>query len=316
MRRGCNPATGPIAVAMRSWLARIAVEEGGQPGQLHEPDRAGDLGHAQVVAHEGRAAIGTALAAVLRDELAALVVEPRRAHVAILVVGEDDAALAGRDVLRLLERAGAERTDGAGRRGRGTKRRSTAPRPRGSGCRAASLRLSSASMSHATFSRWTGTIAAVRSEIFASTSAGSSVSVSSTSANTTSAPIVTTALTVAMNVNAGTITSSPGPTSNAANATRNAAVPLDTASAYRQPNASHTADSNASTRAGVRAEWYRKSDRSRSTAVTASISSSPSWSMPFPSGSRRVTAGVPPSIASRSVCTRPNVVPGHYRRPA
>ena len=110
----------------------------------------------------------------------------------------------------------------------------------------------SASMSHATFSRWTGTIAAVCSEIFASTSAGSSVSVSSTSANTTSAPIVTTALTVAMNVNAGTITSSPGPTSNAANATRNAAVPLETASAYRQPNASHTADSNASTRAGVR----------------------------------------------------------------
>ena len=59
--------------------------------------------------------------------------------------------------------------------------------------------------------------------------------------------------------------------------------------------------SNAATRAGVRDEWYRNSDRSRSTAVTASISSSPMRSMPFPSGSRRVTAGVPPSIASRSV---------------
>ena len=29
--------------------------------------------------------------------------------------------------------------------------------------------------------------------------------------------------------------------------------------------------------------------------------------MPFPSGNRRVTAGVPPSIASRSVCTRGTV---------
>ena len=56
---------------------------------------------------------------------------------------------------------------------------------------------------------------------------------SSISQNTGTAPAVTTALTVAMNVNAGTITSSPQPTPSAASATRSAAVPLDTAMALR-----------------------------------------------------------------------------------
>ena len=79
MRRGCNPATGPIAVGDAILVGAHRREEGRQTRQLHEPDRACDLGHAQVVAHEGCAPIGTALAAVLRDELAALVVEPRRA---------------------------------------------------------------------------------------------------------------------------------------------------------------------------------------------------------------------------------------------
>ena len=86
-RRGCNPSTGPIAVATRSRVGAHRREQRRQPRQLHEPDRAGDLGHAQVVAHEGRAAIGTTLAAVLRDELAALVVEARRSHIEVVVVG-------------------------------------------------------------------------------------------------------------------------------------------------------------------------------------------------------------------------------------
>ena len=36
-----------------------------------------------------------------------------RSHVEVVVVGQDDAALARRDVLRLLQRAGAECADGA-----------------------------------------------------------------------------------------------------------------------------------------------------------------------------------------------------------
>ena len=54
---------------------------------------------------------------------------------------------------------------------------------------------------------------------------------SSTSANTGTAPAATTAFTVATNVNAGTITSSPHPTPSAASAHRNAAVPFATATA-------------------------------------------------------------------------------------
>ena len=84
---------------------------------------------------------------------------------------------------------------------------------------------------------------------------GRASSESSTSANTGTAPALTTAPIVAMNVNAGTMTSSPHPTPSAASAHRNAAVPLDVASANAQPNASHAAASNAATRDGVRGPW-------------------------------------------------------------
>ena len=98
-------------------------------------------------------------------------------------------------------------------------------------------------------------MAAVRGPIFDATSSGSSVRVSSISANTGTAPAFTTAPIVAMNVNAGTITSSPHPTPSAASAQRNAAVPLEVARQKADPNASDAAASRAVTRDGVRGPW-------------------------------------------------------------
>ena len=61
------------------------------------------------------------------------------------------------------------------------------------------------------------------------------------------APQSSTAFSVATNVNAGTITSSPGPTSSARSDRISASVPLSTATAWAVPVTSRTACSNRST---------------------------------------------------------------------
>ena len=71
---------------------------------------------------------------------------------------------------------------------------------------------------------------------FSRTSAGSIVAVTgSTSAKMGRAPHIETEEAVAKNVNAGTITSSPGPTPAARSAAWRAAVPLLTATAWGTP---------------------------------------------------------------------------------
>ena len=69
-------------------------------------------------------------------------------------------------------------------------------------------------------------------------------SVSSISANTGNAPAKRTASTEAMNVNGGTITSSPAPTPAAASAHATAVEPLLTACAYLAPVIFFTSFSN------------------------------------------------------------------------
>ncbi len=73
----------------------------------------------------------------------------------------------------------------------------------------------------------------VRSVIAASISAGSRLNVaSSISTNTGTAPAATTELAVATNVYGGTITSCPGSTPTARNASSSAVVPLASGTAY------------------------------------------------------------------------------------
>ncbi len=69
----------------------------------------------------------------------------------------------------------------------------------------------------------------------------------STSANTASAPVSRTALAVAMKVNDGTTTWSPGPTPRARRASSRAVVPFETAEAWRAPIVEANSSSNAST---------------------------------------------------------------------
>ena len=69
----------------------------------------------------------------------------------------------------------------------------------------------------------------------------------STSANTGAAPTATTAWAVAVNVSAGTITSSPGPMPAAASAIRRAAVPELTPTDSRTPQYPANSCSNDST---------------------------------------------------------------------
>ncbi len=78
---------------------------------------------------------------------------------------------------------------------------------------------------------WTGAIALVCGVIFSSASLGSMVSESSTSAMTGIALTATTSAAVAKNVYPGTITSSPGPTSQPTYAALSAEVPEFTANA-------------------------------------------------------------------------------------
>ena len=89
------------------------VEDARQPAELHARDRARELAHAQVLAGERLGELLAARARVARDELAALVRVARRAEVQRLVVGDHEPALAGGDVLLLLERERAERAERA-----------------------------------------------------------------------------------------------------------------------------------------------------------------------------------------------------------
>ena len=146
--------------AMGGWQ-RIAVEEGGRPGSSCTAPIAPAISVMRRLSPmKGVPPIGTTLAAVLRDELAALVMgttprgrsDPRRrwrtmppSPVVMFFVSWSEQAPSAPMVRS---------------HGRGTKRRSTVPRPRESGCGPRRLQAVSASMSHTTFSRWTGTIAA------------------------------------------------------------------------------------------------------------------------------------------------------------
>ena len=92
-----------------------------------------------------------------------------------------------------------------------------------------------ASMSQATPNRCTGMIALVRDVTLLPASAASRQKLGSTSANTGTALQAMTANGDAMNVTAGTMTSSPRPTPSARSATTKAAVPEVTASACVVP---------------------------------------------------------------------------------
>ena len=82
---------------------------------------------------------------------------------------------------------------------------------------------------------WTTMMTLVCGVIFDSTSATSRLNDSSDSANTGRAPFITIALKHEYQLQAGRITSSPGPTPSAATAVVRAAVPEVTASAYFVP---------------------------------------------------------------------------------
>ncbi len=92
-----------------------------------------------------------------------------------------------------------------------------------------------ASISQGTFERWTGITAFVFSVMLASKEAGSRFSESLTSANTGTARALTTTLTVAMKVTAGTMTSSPSCTRKPTRPHCRAAVPEETPTAYLAP---------------------------------------------------------------------------------
>ena len=98
--------------------------------------------------------------------------------------------------------------------------------------------------------RCTGMMARVRSVIAASTPAKLIFIVSgSASTGTTVAPVCATASQVAINVCAGTITSSPGPIPRARNGSTSASSPLPTPTQYFAPQYSAKAASNSATAA-------------------------------------------------------------------
>ena len=90
----------------------------------------------------------------------------------------------------------------------------------------------------------TAMIALVRGVIFASTSAGSRLSVVSISPRTGVARLKTIDEMLAMKVNPGTMTSSPGPTPRAPRQSHSDAVPELVANAYRTPVHSATRSSS------------------------------------------------------------------------
>ena len=88
----------------------------------------------------------------------------------------------------------------------------------------------------------------------------------SRSTNTGAAPVATTAFADAMNVRAGTITSSPGPTPAATSAICSAAVPELAATARSVPTKEANSASKAAT-SGPAAIWPER--RTRSTASSS-----------------------------------------------
>ena len=144
-----------------------------------------------------------------------------------VVVGDEEAALAGRQVLARLEREAPARADGPHRLARRTSRRAPAPRPRRrrEPCRRATSR--SAAMSAAQPCMCTGMIARVRGVIAASAAAGIEAARRRRRRRRTpgSRPPAATASGVATKLYAGTMTSSPARTPAAARATTQRARP-------------------------------------------------------------------------------------------
>ncbi len=123
---------------------------------------------------------------------------------------------------------------------------------------------------------WTTMITLVCGVIFASTSAGSRLNDSSDSANTGRAACITTALKHEYQLQAGRITSSPGPTPRAASAVVKAALPDVSASANFVPIRAASSFSRVSTFIGgfvpgpYQRNGWRFSRTSRSSASSFS----------------------------------------------
>jgi hypothetical protein len=100
---GREPGEGADRVGDTRAVAPHRVQQRGESPQLYEAERACDFRHAEVVADERHAGLGAASTAVLRHELSTLIVESCGALVEVGAIGGDEAALAGGDVLRLLE---------------------------------------------------------------------------------------------------------------------------------------------------------------------------------------------------------------------
>ena len=119
LRRGSRGDGGPPV-----------LDRAGELGELRDGHRALQLGHAVVEREEVVVGLGVAVAPRLVDEQAHPAGQRR-------VVGDDDAALAGRDVLALLQAEAADGADGADRRAADCAPGRPARSPRSPGCRAA-----------------------------------------------------------------------------------------------------------------------------------------------------------------------------------
>src|SRR5436190_1332803 len=152
-------------------------------------------------------------------------------------------------------------------------------------------------------------IARVRGVIAASTRSGSIVHVSRvTSTITGSAPAAIGAYTVAANVSAGTITSSPHPIPSALSATSIVTVPFAIRIPWRAPWYAANASSNAAALGPGSGNPPHRPPRT--TASTAATSSSSPWGQ---SGYGVVLTGSPPEIASCAI--DPPVPPDGYLDP-
>ncbi len=112
-RRRTRPSTSPTRSTMQRLVVPKSFEDPRQAPELHVGDGPGQLAHAQVLAGERLAELLATGARVAGHELPALIRVPRRSEVQRFVVGDDEAPLAGRDVLLLLQREGTERAERA-----------------------------------------------------------------------------------------------------------------------------------------------------------------------------------------------------------
>ena len=175
-RRSSSPGRPPTCSESRAWFSRIRSSSPSSP-ELDPGHRAGQLGRAEVVPGETWQPVAAA------DGVGA-VVHVERDIQEVVAIGDQHAALAGRDDLVELqaERARvAERAQTAAAIARAGRLAHVLDRARG---RAPSRSHTSSSMSAGAPRMWTGRIARVRGVSRRSTSAGSSVSESSTSAST------------------------------------------------------------------------------------------------------------------------------------